>query len=123
MEEAEHRAEVDGQVRASIKSDFLFDSIVKAEDVQVNEIELTEYLIRMSQRYGMGPEQFAQELQKAGQISQVVAEVTRAKALASVLARISVVDKSGNKVELEALRPAEPAEVKAADEAVASDAE
>jgi trigger factor len=105
MEDAEHRAEVDGQVRASIKSDFLFDSIVKAEDVQVNEIELTEYLIRMSQRYGMGPEQFAQELQKAGQISQVVAEVTRAKALASVLARVSVVDKSGNKVDLEALRP------------------
>jgi trigger factor len=107
MEDVEHRAEVDGQVRASIKSDFLFDSIVKAEEVQVNEIELTEYLIRMSQRYGMGPEQFAQELQKAGQISQVVAEVTRAKALASVLARITVLDKSGNKVELEALRPQE----------------
>jgi trigger factor len=105
MEDAEHRAEVDSQVRASIKSDFLFDSIVKAEEVQVNEIELTEYLVRMSQRYGMGPEQFAQELQKAGQISQVVAEVTRAKALASVLARISVVDKSGNAVDLEALRP------------------
>jgi len=123
MEDDEHRAEVDGQVRASIKSDFLFDSIVKAEDVQVNEIELTEYLIRASQRYGMGPEQFAQELQKAGQISQVVAEVTRAKALASVLARITVLDASGNKVELEALRPAAPSEVQAADEAVASDAE
>jgi len=118
QDDAEHRAEVDGQVRASIKSDFLFDSIIKAEEIQVNEIELTEYLIRMSQRYGMGPEQFAQELQKAGQISQVVAEVTRAKALASVLARVSVVDKSGNKIDLEALRPAQPAEVQAADEAV-----
>ena len=118
QDDAEHRAEVDAQVRASIKSDFLFDSIVKAEQIQVNEIELTEYLIRMSQRYGMGPEQFAQELQKAGQISQVVAEVTRAKALASVLARVSVVDKSGNKIDLEALRPAQPAEVQAADEAV-----
>ena len=30
MEDEEHRAEVDGQVRSSIKSDFLFDSIVKA---------------------------------------------------------------------------------------------
>jgi trigger factor len=107
MEDAEHRAEVDGQVRASIKSDFLLDAIVKTEEVQVSEIELTEYLIRMSQRYGMGPEQFAQELQKAGQISQVVAEVTRAKALASVLGRVSVVDKSGNPVDLEALRPAQ----------------
>ncbi len=120
QDDAEHRAEVDGQVRSSIKSDFLFDSIIKAEDIQVNEIELTEYLIRMSQRYGMGPEQFAQELQKAGQISQVVAEVTRAKALAAVLGRVTVVDKSGNKVDLEALRPAQPAEVQAADEAAQS---
>jgi trigger factor len=80
---------------------------VKVEEVQVTEIELTEYLIRMSQRYGMGPEQFAQELQKAGQISQVVAEVTRAKALASVLGRVSVVDKSGQVIDLEALRPAQ----------------
>ena len=121
LEDAEHRAEVDAQVRSSIKSDFLFDSIVKAEDVQVNEIELTEYLIRASQRYGMGPEQFAQELQKAGQISQVVAEVTRSKALATVLGRVKVVDKSGNTVDLEALRPAQPAEVQAADEAVAAE--
>jgi trigger factor len=120
QDDAEHRAEVDGQVRSSIKSDFLFDSIIKAEDIQVNEIELTEYLIRMSQRYGMGPEQFAQELQKAGQISQVVAEVTRAKALAAVLGRVTVVDKSGNKIDLEALRPAQPAEVQAADEVAQS---
>ena len=121
LEDAEHRAEVDGQVRSSIKSDFLFDTIVKAESIQVNEIELTEYLIRMSQRYGMGPEQFAQELQKAGQINQVIAEVTRAKALASVLARTQVVDKSGNTIDLEALRPAQPAQVQAADEAAASE--
>ena len=104
LEDAVHRAEVDKEVRDSIKSEFLLDSIVKAEDVQITEIELTEYLVRMSQRYGMGPEQFAQELQKAGQITQVIAEVTRAKALASALGRISVVDKSGAKVELEELR-------------------
>ncbi len=104
LEDAVHRAEVDKEVRDGIKSEFLLDSIVKAEDVQITEIELTDYLVRMSQRYGMGPEQFAQELQKAGQITQVIAEVTRAKALASVLARISVVDKNGTKIELEELR-------------------
>ncbi len=104
LEDEVHRAEVDKEVRDSIKSEFLLDSIVKAEDVQITEIELTDYLVRMSQRYGMGPEQFAQELQKAGQITQVIAEVTRAKALASVLARISVVDKSGKAIVLEDLR-------------------
>ena len=64
---------------------------------------------------------FAKELQKAGQISQVVAEVTRSKALATVLGRVNVVDKSGNKIDLEALRPAQPAEVQAADEVAQAD--
>ena len=113
MEDAEHRAEVDGQVRSSLKSDFLLDAIVQAEDVQITEIELTEYLVRTSQRYGMAPQQFAEELQKAGQIQQLVAEVTRAKALASVLGRITVKDASGNVIDLEALapKPANPADL------------
>ena len=111
-EDAEHRAEVDGQVRSSLKSDFLLDAIVQAEDIQITELELTEYLVRTSQRYGMPPEQFAQELQKAGQIAQLVSEVTRAKALASVLERITVKDASGNVIDLQALRPqAAPADL------------
>ncbi len=116
MDDAVHRAEVDKETRDGIKSEFLLDSIVKAEDVQITEVELTDYLVRMSQRYGMGPEQFAQELQKAGQITQVIAEVTRAKALASVLGRISVVDKNGTKIELEDLRTPQAAAVEAAAE-------
>ena len=116
LEDAVHRAEVDKEVRDGIKSEFLLDSIVKAEDVQITEVELTDYLVRMSQRYGMAPEQFAQELQKAGQITQVIAEVTRAKALASVLGRISVVDKSGAKIELEELRTPQAAAAEAAAE-------
>jgi len=105
MEDTVHRAEVEGQVRSSLKSDFLLDAVVKAEAVEVTEIELTEYLIRTSSRYGMAPEQFAEQLSKAGQISQLVAEVARAKALAGVLSRVTVVDKSGQSIDLEALRP------------------
>ncbi len=104
-DDAEHRAEVDGEVRASLKSDFLLDAIVKAEKVEVNEMELTEYLVRASQRYGMAPEQFAEQLQKAGQIAQLVAEVTRAKALSVILGRVKISDLSGNSIDLEALRP------------------
>jgi trigger factor len=105
MEDAVHRAEVEEQVRSSLRSDFLLDAVVKAESVEVTEIELTEYLVRTSSRYGMAPEQFAQELSKAGQISQLVAEVGRAKALAGVLGRVTVTDASGNAVDLDALQP------------------
>jgi trigger factor len=105
MDDTVHRAEVEEQVRSSLKSDFLLDAVVKAELVEVTEIELTEYLVRTSSRYGMAPEQFAQELSKAGQISQLVAEVGRAKALAGVLSRVTVKDASGNAIDLEAPRP------------------
>jgi ATP-dependent Clp protease protease subunit len=89
------------------------DIRIQAEDVQITEIELTEYLVRTSQRYGMAPQQFAEELQKAGQIQQLVAEVTRAKALASVLGRITVKDASGKVIDLEDLAPktANPADL------------
>ena len=81
------------------------DTIVTAEDVSVNENELTEYLVRQSQRYRMSPDQFIQEVQMNGQVATMVSEVARAKALAAVLGRIKVVTKSGKTVDLEALRP------------------
>jgi len=113
-DDVEHGKEVADSARQSIKSEFLLDTVIKAENVQITEIELTEYLVRTSARYGMAPDAFAKELQKQGQIQQLVGEVTRAKALANLLSKVSVVDASGNKVDLEALaaKPAEDATAK-----------
>ena len=112
LEDDKHRAEVNLEVRSTITREFLLDSIVKAESVAVNESELTEYLVRAAARYGMSPDQFIKEVSDAGQVTTMVAEVARAKALAGVLSRVQVVDKSGKKVDLEALAPKQaPAEV------------
>ena len=111
LEDDKHRAEVNEEVKATISREFLLDSIVKAESVAVNESELTEYLVRAAARYGMSPDQFIKEVSEAGQVTTMVAEVARAKALAQVLGRVKVVDKSGKKVDLEALRPQTPAAV------------
>ena len=105
LEDDKHRAEVHDDVKTTITREFLLDSIVKAEAIAVNESELTEYLVRASARYGMTPDQFIKEVSQAGQVTTMVAEVARAKALAQVLGRVKVVDKSGNKVDLEALAP------------------
>ena len=105
LEDDKHRAEVNEEVKSTITREFLLDSIVKAESVAVNESELTEYLVRAASRYGMTPDQFIKEVSQAGQVTTMVAEVARAKALAQVLGRVKVVDKSGKKVDLEALAP------------------
>ena len=109
LEDAAHRAEVAEQTVQSIKQEILFDTIVDAEQVSVNENELTEYLIRASQRYGMTPDQFVKEISGAGQINSMVAEVARAKGLAGVLSRVTVKTKSGKVVDLEALAPKQAA--------------
>lgn len=105
LDDAKHRDEVTKEVKQTITREFLLDSIVKAEAISVNETELTEYLVRAAARYGMSPDQFIKEVSDAGQVGTMVAEVTRAKALASVLGRVKVIDKSGKKIDLEALAP------------------
>jgi len=105
LEDDKHRAEVTQEVTATITREFLLDSMVKSEAVSVNESELTDYLVRASTRYGMSPDQFIKEVSQAGQITTMVAEVARAKALAQVLAKVEIVDKSGKKVDIAALAP------------------
>ncbi len=105
LEDDAHRAEVTEQTTKQLTYEIILDTIVSAESVSVNENELTEYLVRQSQRYGMSPDQFIQEVTVNGQISTMVSEVARAKALAAVLGRVKVITKSGKSVDLEALRP------------------
>ena len=100
-----HRAEVDSDLRKSLTNNFLLDAIVDQEKVEVSEEELSEFIVRTSMRYGMSPDQFANEVAKAGQLSSLVADVARSKALAVVLGRAKIVDKNGKAVDIEALRP------------------
>lgn len=105
LEDAVHREEVERDTRQMMKQDFLLDEVVKSESVDVTEMELTEYLMRTASRYGMSPQDFANRMAQSGNINQMVAEVARAKALANILNRVSVVTESGKKVDLEALAP------------------
>ena len=105
LEDETHRAEVTEEITRSVRGDFLLDAIVKAEEVQVSEAELTEYLIRTAARYQMTPDQFVQQITQAGQVATLMAEVARTKGLADVLERVTVKDASGNKVDLTALAP------------------
>jgi trigger factor len=98
-----HREEFESQARTGIKSRMVLDKIAESEDLQVNDAEMTQWLISEAQRYQMAPDQFADELVKAGQINAAVAEVRRTKALSFVLEQVQVVDKSGREIDLESV--------------------
>ncbi len=99
-----HREEFATQTRQALVAQFVLDAIATKEELSVGEGELTEYIVRNASRYGLSPDQFANEIVSSGQVPAVVGEVVRAKALAVVLESAHVVDASGRVVDIEALR-------------------
>lgn len=83
----------------SVKTQLLLDAIAEAEGTQVGQEELTERILFQAQRYGMSPEQFIQQVQQAGQLGAVFADVRRGKALAGVVGKATVTDSAGNTVD------------------------
>ena len=96
--------------RKSVKAQFLLDAVADAEQVEVSEAELTDYLVRQAGRYNMPPQEFANQLVEAGNLPALMADVRRNKALAAVLADATVTDSSGRAVNLGALTPTQLAE-------------
>jgi trigger factor len=83
----------------SVKTQLLLDAIAEAENTQVGQEELTERILFQSQRYGLSPEQFIQQVQQAGQLGAIFADVRRGKALAGVIGKVKVTDSEGNSVD------------------------
>ncbi|MFD4353432.1 trigger factor [Nocardia sp. NPDC058519] len=104
----------------SVKTQLLLDAIAEAENTQVGQQELTERILFQAQRYGMSPEQFIQQVQQAGQLGAVFADVRRGKALAGVVGQVKVTDSDGNVVDTTEMfgDPADSAEIEL-DEAAA----
>ena len=101
----DHRAEVGDEVRKSLKTQLILDKIAEENEIQVNETELSAWLVQQAPRYGMTPDQFAQELVNGGQVPSAVAEVRRGKALASVLEKAKIVDSNGTVIDLNSIMP------------------
>jgi trigger factor len=99
----DHKAEFESEARGRIKSAILLDRIAEENELTVAQEELSAWLMQQAPRYGMTPDQFANELVQAGQVQMAVTEVRRAKALAFVRERATVVDPSGTEVDLDAL--------------------
>ncbi len=100
LEDDEHRAEVTEASEKRFRTQMLLDKIAEANDVQVSQDELTQYLIQSAAQYGMAPQDFVNALQEGNQVPAMVGEVARNKGLAIVLGKVKVVDTTGKAVDL-----------------------
>ncbi|WP_201517771.1 trigger factor [Gulosibacter hominis] len=96
----EHGEEVRAEANRSFKQQVLLDEIIKAEQVEVEQEEFTQYLFQQSSQYGIAPQEFVQIMQQNNQIPQLVGEVARSKAVLYVLEDAEIVDSNGNSVDL-----------------------
>ncbi len=130
----EFEADLEKRVRDAVAAQFVLDQVAKKEEIGVSEGELQEHLMRRAQQSGQNPQEFIQHMLEHNHIPEMVSEVVRGKALASIVEAATVTDESGNHVELKNLQPdgsiadpadleAEAAEAAESEEADAVDAE
>ena len=91
--------------RTAIKSQFILDAIADKEELRVAEAELTEYLVRQAEQYGMPPRS-SPAGHAGGQAAALIAEVRRDKALALLWSRRRSPTPRATPVDLAALRTA-----------------
>lgn len=100
LEDDVHRAEVTEASEKQFRTQMILDKLAEANDVQVSQEELTQYLIQSAAQYGMAPQEFVDALQQGNQLPAMVGEVARNKALAIALGKVTVVDTNGKSVDL-----------------------
>jgi len=110
---ADVEKEVADETRRTVKARFILDKLAEQEGLTVEQDEVGQYVAQLAYQQGVSPDQFARQLASSGQLSAVVADVMRTKAVALLAERATVTDESGRPVVIGAA-----AEQPAADEAV-----
>lgn len=101
----EFEADLDRRVRDAVAAQFVLDAIAKKEEIGVDQQDLSSHLVRRAQQSGQDPQEFANHMFEHNHIPDMVQEILRGKALATLVEGAVVKDASGNVVELANLRP------------------
>lgn len=116
----EFEADLEKRVRDSLVAQFLLDQIATDSEIGIEQDELTEHMLRRAQQSGEDPQSFMQHMVEHNHIPELVAEVVRGKALATLVEDAIVKDESGNVIDLKSLRG--DGSVAEGDEAASDDA-
>ena len=101
----EYEADLEKRVRDAVAAQFVLDQVAKTEEVSVEEGELQAHLMQRAQQSGQNPQEFIQHMLEHNHIPEMVSEVVRGKALATIVEAAQVTDASGNAVDLVNLQP------------------
>ncbi|MEU6432465.1 trigger factor [Microbispora sp. NPDC046973] len=101
--EEELFAEYEATSAKALKSGFVLDKIVKAEEIGVSEQELTDFVVRRAMQMGVAPNTLAQHLADNNQLPLAMMEIVREKAKTLIGDAARVTDTAGNEVDVKAI--------------------
>ncbi|XRQ12749.1 trigger factor [Actinomadura welshii] len=102
--EEEFDAEVADAARLAVKGGFVLDQLAVQEELNVENEELSEYVVTQAMQMGVQPQQLAEYLTQNNQLPAIVSEVLRSKALNLVVEHVTVKDESGNEIDVDAVQ-------------------
>lgn len=100
----EFDADLEKRVRDSLIAQFVLDEVVDREEIGIDDAELTQHIMRRAEQSGQDPQAYIQHAMEHNHVPELVSEVVRGKALASLVEGAKVTDASGNVIELSKLR-------------------
>jgi trigger factor len=101
----EFEADLEKRVRDAVTAQFILDEVAKKEELGVDQSELSEHLVRRAQQSGQDPQEFANHMFEHNHVPEMIQEILRGKALATIVESAVVKDASGAVVDLKNLRP------------------
>ncbi|GGU10856.1 hypothetical protein GCM10010208_39500 [Actinomadura livida] len=102
--EEEFDTEVADAARLAVKGGFVLDQLAVQEELNVENEELSEYVVTQAMQMGVQPQQLAEYLTQNNQLPAIVSEVLRNKALNLIVEHVTVKDESGNEIDVDALQ-------------------
>ncbi len=101
----EFEADLEKRVREAVAAQFILDEVAKKEELGVEQSELSEHLVRRAQQSGQDPQEFANHMFEHNHVPEMIQEILRGKALATIVESAVVTDASGAVLDLKNLRP------------------
>jgi trigger factor len=100
----EFEADLERRVRESIIAQFVLDQVVADGEFGIDDTELSQHIMRRAQQSGQDPNSYIQHIMEHNHVPEMMSEVLRGKALASLVESATVKDASGNELDLSRLR-------------------
>jgi trigger factor len=102
--EEEIDSELTQTATEAVQVQLLLDTFADAEEISVSDDEFGHEIMHRAQRAGVAPQQYYDQLVRAGAAGMIFGDVRRGKALAALMERVVIEDTNGDRLTLSDLR-------------------